>query len=429
MKQKSFKMMEWCKDLFPICRSITGPGIKKTLTYFEKINKDFKRIKFKTGSKIFDWKVPYEWHIHDAYLLHLKSKKKYANFKKNNLHLVNFSEKIDKILTLEQLKKKIHTNKKLENAIPYVTSYYKKTWGFCMEEKEFKKLPEGKYRAYIDSDFKKGHLELSHALIKGSSKKEIFFSSYVCHPSMANNELSGPVVLNALLSYIKKNYKKTKFSYRFVLLPETIGSIAYLSKFRNKLKKNVFAGYVLSCLGDKGKFSLVKGPNQSCRSSKFLLNVLKNKKFNLYNFLERGSDERQYCSPGINLPVSLFCRSKFHYYKEYHSSLDNLNLITQKNLQQSLNILIKLVNFFENNKFPENKIKCEAKLSKRGLYPALSKFDSHNPLSERLKLRTNFLAYANGERTTNEISELIKVKLKKVEAEQKTLLKNKLIRI
>ena len=185
---------------------------------------------------------------------------------------------------------------------------------------------------------------------------------------MANNELSGPVVLNALLSYIKKNYKKTKFSYRFVLLPETIGSIAYLSKFGDELKRNVFAGYVLSCLGDKGKFSLVKGPNQNCRSSKFLLNILKNKKFNLYKFLERGSDERQYCSPGINLPVSLFCRSKFHYYKEYHSSLDNLNLINQKNLQQSLDVLIKLINFFEKNNFPENKIMCEAKLSKRGLY-------------------------------------------------------------
>ena len=430
MKQKNnFPMYQWCKDLFPICRSITGPGIKETLRYFEKINKEFKRVKFKTGTKIFDWTVPSEWHIQDGYIIHLSSGKKFANFKKNNLHIVNFSEKINKILPLDILKNKIHTNKKLSKAIPYVTSYYKKTWGFCMKENEFKKLPKGNYKAVIKSKFKKGHLELSHALIKGSSKKEIFFSSYVCHPSMANNELSGPVVLNALLSYIKKNYKKTKFSYRFVLLPETIGSIAYLSKFGDELKRNVFAGYVLSCLGDKGKFSLVKGPNQNCRSSKFLLNILKNKKFNLYNFLERGSDERQYCSPGINLPVSLFCRSKFHYYKEYHSSLDNLNLINQKNLQQSLGVLIKLINFFEKNNFPENKIMCEAKLSKRGLYPALSKFDSHNPLSERLKLRTNFLAYANGERTTSEISVLIKVKLKKVEAEQKTLLKNKLIRI
>ena len=211
------------------------------------------------------------------------------------------------------------------------------------------------------------------------------------------------------------------------MLPETIGSIAYLSKFGDELKRNVFAGYVLSCLGDKGKFSLVKGPNQNCRSSKFLLNILKNKKFNLYNFLERGSDERQYCSPGINLPVSLFCRSKFHYYKEYHSSLDNLNLINQKNLQQSLDVLIKLINFFEKNNFPENKIMCEAKLSKRGLYPALSKFDSHNPLSERLKLRTNFLAYANGERTTLEISKIIKVDMRKVKKEEQILLKNKLI--
>jgi len=426
--KKKFPMYKWCKELYPICRSITGPGIRKSLSFFEKINPEFKRIKFKTGRKVFDWKVPMEWHVKDAYIEH-ESGLRFSEFKKNNLHLVNFSYKINKILSLEQLKKKIYTNTTLKNAIPYVTSYYKKTWGFCMSYLQYKKLPKGKYKVYISSEHKKGYLDLSHAKLNGYSKKEIFFSSYLCHPSMANNELSGPVVLNALLSYIKDNFKKTKFTYRFVLLPETIGSISYLSKYHKFLKKNLFAGYVLSCLGDKGKFTLVNGPNESCKSSKFLREVLKNKKFNTYNFLERGSDERQYCSPNINLPVTLFCRSKFSDYKEYHSSLDNLNLISQKNLQQSLNILIDLVNFFEKNTFPENKIYCEAKLSKRGLYPTLSKFDSKNTLSSKLKLRTNFLAFANGERTTKEIANIINQSYNDVKREEKLLFKKKIIQI
>ena len=426
--KKKFPMYKWCEDLFPICRSITGPGIKKTLNYFEKINPDFKRIKFKSRSQVFDWKIPDEWHIDDAYIQH-ESGIKFAEFKKNNLHLVNYSMSVDKILTLNQLKKKIYTNKNLKNAIPYVTSYYKKSWGFCMKYSEYTKLPKGNYKVYVSSKFKKGNLDLSHALIKGETKKEIFFSSYVCHPSMANNELSGPVVLNALLSYIKKNFKKTKFSYRFVLLPETIGSIAYLSKYKKMLQNNVFAGYVLSCLGDDGNFSIVNGPNETCKSSRFLKKILEKYDFKNYNFLERGSDERQYCSPNINLPVTLFCRSKFDRYKEYHSSLDNLNLISQKNLQGSLDILIKLIHFFENSTFPKNKAICEPRLSKRGLYPTISKFDSKNVLPKKLQLRTNFLAYANGEMTSLEIANKINQKFEDVKKEEKILINKKIVEI
>ena len=197
-------MMKWAKELFPLCRSLTGKGTQLTLRYFKKLNPNFKIIKFKSGKNVYDWKIPLEWNISDAYLKHEKGKK-FAEFKKNNLHVVNYSFPIKKRLNKKDLVKNIHTLKKQPDAIPYITSYYKKIWGFCMSENEFKKLPSGNYDVLIDSNFKKGAMELMHAKLKGQSKKEIFFSSYVCHPSMANNELSGPVVLNALLLYLKKN--------------------------------------------------------------------------------------------------------------------------------------------------------------------------------------------------------------------------------
>ena len=245
-----FPMIKWAKDLFPICRSITGDGTRKTLSYFKKLNSEFKRLKFKTGQKVFDWVIPKEWNIKDAYIEH-ESGKKFAEFKKCNLHIVGYSKRVNKTMPRNKLLSQIYTQKDQPDSIPYVTSYYKETWGFCLSENQKKKLPYGNYKVIIDSELKKGNLELSHAIFKGKSKKEIFFSSYVCHPSMANNELSGPVLLNAIMLYIKTSYPKSKYTYRFVLLPETIGSIAYLSKFMKVMKSNTLCGFSLSCVGDE----------------------------------------------------------------------------------------------------------------------------------------------------------------------------------
>ncbi len=235
-------MIKWAKDLFPLCRSITGEGVKKTLEYFIKLNPEFRIINFKSNLNVFDWKIPQVWNIKDAYIEH-ESGKKYAQFSKLNLHVVGYSMPINKIISKKDLLKHIYTQKDQPNSVPYVTSYYKKRWGFCLSENEKRKLPKGKYRVFIDSNFKNGNLKAAHAVIKGSSKKEIFFSSYICHPSMANNELSGPVLLNAIMKYVKK--KKRNFTYRFVLLPETIGSIAYLSKYKNIMKKNIICGFMI----------------------------------------------------------------------------------------------------------------------------------------------------------------------------------------
>jgi aminopeptidase-like protein len=423
----SYPMYNWCKDLFPICRSITGNGIKKTLLYFEKINPVLKRLKFKSGSKVFDWTVPHEWNIEDAYIKDCFGNK-HADFKKNNLHVVNFSESVSKKINKKKLLKKIYTVKENKAAIPYVTSYYKKQWGFCMSENQKKKLPNGNFNVVIKSKFKKGFLDLDHAIIKGKNKKEIFFSSYVCHPSMANNELSGPVVLNALLKYINDNYKKTNLTYRFVLIPETIGSISYLSKFKNIMKKNILMGFNLSCLGDAKAYSIIKGPNENCLSFQALHSLLKNKKnLKIFDFLERGSDERQYCAPGIDLPISGFCRSKYNNYPEYHTHLDDLKVISQKNLEDSLKILIDLVDCCELALFPKAKILCEPMLSKRKLYPSISKFDTNNPLPKMLNLRKNLLAYSNGKRNIFEISKILNINILDIFKEYKILKKNKLI--
>ncbi len=422
LMKDNLSMYSWMKELFPICRSITGKGIKISLKYFEDINPELKRIKFKTGKKVFDWIIPKEWNIKDAYIKH-ESGKKFAKFKDSNLNIVNYSKPINRKITKKELLKKIYSLKKQPTATPYVTSYYNKDWGFCMSEKNKKKLPNGKYQVFIDSEFKNGTLDLSHALLKGKSKKEIFFSSYLCHPSMANNELSGPVILNKLIQFIRREFKKKTYTYRFVLLPETIGSISYLSKFKDTLKKNVICGYNLTCLGDKGNFSFIKSRNGNTIAEAALKASLKeSKKFKEYSYLLRASDERQYCSPGIDLPLCSFSRSLN--FKEYHTDKDNLKIVSQKNLEGSLEILKNIVIAFESGLYPKTKILCEPNMGKRGLYPLLSKKNNQN---DDLKLRMDIISYSDGTKNIFEICNLLETPLSRVIKELKNLKKNKII--
>ena len=420
--QKKLSMYAWMKDLFPYCRSITGKGIRDSLKYFEEINPEFKRIKFKTGQKVFDWIIPKEWNIRDAYIKH-ESGKAFAKFKDCNLNVVGYSKPINHKIPKKELLKKIYTLKNQPDSIPYVTSYYNEDWGFCMSENEKKKLPNGTFKVFIDSELKKGTLELSHALIKGKKKKEIFFSSYLCHPSMANNELSGPVVLNKLMQFVKENFKKTNFSYRFVLLPETIGSISYLSKFKNYLKKNVICGYNLTCLGDNGNFSFIKSRKGNTIADIALKASLReSKKFKEYSYLFRASDERQYCSPGIDLPMCSFSRSL--HFKEYHTNKDNLKIVSQKKLEESLEILKNIVVALELGLYPRTRILCEPNMGRRGLYPLISK---KNNQTKDLKLRMDIISYSDGLRNIFEICNLLKTPLSKVIKELKNLKMNKII--
>lgn len=420
-------MYKWLKDLFYFNRSLTGEGNRETLRYFSKINPVFKILKFRSGLKVFDWKIPYEWSVKKAYIKNIKNGKIYANFKKNNLHLVGYSIPKKIKISFNQLKKKIYVEKKNPTAIPYVTSYYKKDWGFCLPYNELKKMNNGTYEVNIDTEFKKGHLEVAHALLNGKSKKEIMFTSYICHPSMANNELSGPVLLNYILKYLRFNFKNHYYTYRFVLGPETIGSIAYLSKYKNYLKKNLLAGYVLTCVGDEKKYSQTKSPNENNLADVSLRASLAGKKnVCIYSYLERGSDERQYCSPKINLPFTTFSRSKFGTYPEYHTSKDDLNLVTEKGLTGSFEVIKDIINSFEIGAVPYNTKYCEPHLSKYNLYPTISSKDNYknNDVQEIL----NLLSYSNGKLNIFEISSKINLKLNKLLKLLKMLKKLKLLK-
>ena len=398
-----FQMLKWAKDLFSICRSITGDGTRMTLSYFEKINPEFRRLKFKTGQKVFDWEIPKEWNIKDAYLEH-ESGERYAEFNKCNLHIVGYSKPINKKISKKELLNYIHTQKDQPDSIPYVTSYYKERWGFCLSENQKSKLPDGNYKVIIDSDLKNGNLELSDAIFKGKTKKEIFFSSYICHPSMANNELSGPVLLNAIMHYIKSNYPKSKFTYRFVLLPETIGSIAYLSKFMKVMKSNMICGFNLTCVGDERAYSYVgsrKGNTLADDAIEAALFGLSNVK--KYSYLDRGSDERQYCAPGIDLPVCQFSRSRDKY-PEYHTHKDNFNVVTQKGLEGSFNVVKKIIDAIELELYPKTTMFGEPNLGKRGLYSTLSQKGKY----DNTRLRMNLIAQSDGMTNIFKIAKLLK---------------------
>jgi aminopeptidase-like protein len=403
------KIYDFAIHLQKFPRSLTGKGNLQTLSLIKKILKKIKIIKVPSGYNAYDWKVPEEWDFKEAYI---KNKKgiKILDVEKNFLHLVNYSTPIKKRISINELKKHIYTIPERPNAIPYVTSYYKKDWGFCMSQSQKKKLKDEVYDVYIDSKFKKGKMVIGEFYLKGKSKKEIFLSTYICHPYMANNEISGPTILTFLLNYFRN--KKNYFSIRAVFLPETIGSIVYLSKNLKKLKKNVIAGFNLSCLGDERSYSYLpsrEGNTLSDRVSKSVLKWL-DKNYKKYTWLERGSDERQYCSPGIDLPIASVSRSKFGEYPEYHTSDDNFKkVVTSKGLLQSYEMYIKLVEAIQNNYYPKSKFLCEPKLSKYKLYDPTRKIPSSK---QRFKSTItdpiiNILTYADGKNSLLDISDKI----------------------
>lgn len=417
------------KDLFPIYRCLIGPGVVETLKYIKKIHKKLKIKNIKSGSKVFDWKVPQEWHVKTAYIANLKGKK-LIDLNKNNLHLVGYSTPQNKTISLRELEKHLHSLPLQPNAIPYVTSYYKKNWGFCLTYKQKTKLKDKKYKIFIDSSFKKGFLKYGEIYIKGSSNKEILFSTYICHPSMANNEISGPSIAIKLAEYLKK--KKLRYSYRIIFIPETIGSIAYISKNFIKMKKNIIAGFNLTCLGDKGNFSLIPTRDGNTLSDKIVKEVFQRKKYKYkkYSWLDRGSDERQFCSPGVDLPIVTITRSKFGTYKEYHTSLDDMNFIRQKYLKKSYNLFVNIIISLERKKFFKSTVMCEPQLSKRNLYPSLSIKHKKNKYSNKEwdKL-LDIISYCDGKNDVNEISKKCSIKINQCINLIDKLRKNKLIRL
>ncbi|MEQ8247503.1 MAG: DUF4910 domain-containing protein [Alphaproteobacteria bacterium] len=377
--------------LFPYCRSLTGSGVRQTLSAIRALLPELDIHEVPSGSKAFDWTVPEEWTIRSAWL-ESPDGTRVVDFEDSNLSVVSYSEPIDAIIPLAELQPHLHSLPQLPDAVPYVTSYYKRSWGFCMPDRIRRGLPEGDYRAFIDSSLKPGSLSYGEFYLPGERPEEVLISTYVCHPSMANNELSGPAVATYLARWLAT--EKRKFSYRFVFVPETIGTLVYLSRNLDALKARMVAGFVLTCIGDEGDYSYLSSRAEGTLADRVARHVLRHHtdQPKTYSYLERGSDERQYGFPGIDLPVCSLMRTKYGEYLEYHTSLDDLSFVTPAGLSGGYHLARQCVEYIEANELYVATTLGEPQLSRYGLYPTTG----GRKASDEARLTLNVLAYADG---------------------------------
>lgn len=413
------KMYGWMEELFPLNRSITGPGTRKTLAYIGERLPNLQVKEIPSGTDVFDWTVPDEWHIRDAYIAD-ESGHRVVDWQEHNLHVVGYSEPIDQWMSLTELDEHLHSLPDQPEAIPYVTSYYERRWGFCLRHQTREQLEPGEYRVVIDSELKPGVLNYGELVLPGQSDQEVFLSTYVCHPSMANNELSGPVVATALAQWLD-SLQDRYYTYRIVFVPETIGSLAYLSRNVGHLKEHVVAGFNLTCLGDERCFSYLPSRTGESLSDRVARHVLRHLSSNveMYSFLDRGSDERQYCAPGIDLPMASIMRSKYGEYPEYHTSRDDLSLVTPQGLEGGYTALRRALEVLEANYDLRTTVLGEPNLGKRGLYPTLSTKEEAEDAGTLLDV----LAYSDG-RSLLEVAEAIEKPAWRIRDVAKTLVES-----
>ena len=400
------EIYNFASELWPINRSITGEGTRKTLKKIKEHLPDLKIHNIPSGTKAFDWIVPKEWNVIEAFII-TPSGKKICDFNVNNLHLLGYSIPFKGDITLEELKEHLYTLPDQRDAIPYVTSYYEERWGFCISFNQYELLEDGIYKVVIDSELVEGCLNYGELIIPGKSNKEVFLSTYICHPSMANNELSGPTVLTFLGKWLSKLIN-LRFTYRIIFIPETIGSIVYLSLNYKEMKDKVFVGFNLSCIGDERTYSYIPSRIGNTYSDQIAKHILKwtDGNYKSYTWLDRGSDERQYCSPGIDLPIASILRTKFGEFPEYHTSLDKLGkVVTPNGLNGGYWVVRKSLELIERNKKYKVKALCEPKMSKYNLYPTLSTKERKT----EVKLMMNFISYCDGNSSLLEIADKLKI--------------------
>ncbi|MFV0482784.1 MAG: DUF4910 domain-containing protein [Bacteroidales bacterium] len=404
---------EYFDRLFPICRSLTGNGNRKTLEILSEIV-DLKITEIPSGTECFDWTIPPEWNIKEAWVKDSKGNK-IVDFASNNLHILGYSEPFHNKLSFDELKPHLYSLPEQPELIPYLTSYYKQRWGFCLSHNQLLSLDENEtYEVYIDSSLDhSGSMTIGEAIIKGESDEEVLFSTYICHPSLANNELSGPLVSAFIYKELKKR-KNLKYTYRFLFIPETIGSIYSLSVKGEYWKKKLKAGYVLTCIGDNGNFTYKRsrlGDTLADRAAEIILEQSEDD-YNLIDFFPSGSDERQYCSPGFNLPVGSLMRTMYSKYPEYHTSGDNKEFISFEAMEHSVNKYIDIIEAIEKNHVYINKFpNCEPQLGKRGLYPTLG---SQKDTEDFVNAMMWILNLADGNNDLISISKRSKIPLKKL---------------
>jgi aminopeptidase-like protein len=366
LSKTSEEMFDLIRRLYPICRSITGNGVRQTLKILQQ-HVPLTIQEVPTGTPVFDWTVPKEWNIQDAYIKNSNGEK-IVDFQTCNLHVLNYSVPINKKVSLAELRAHAFSSPEHPDWIPYRTSYYNENWGFCLTHKQLAALPDDEYEVVIDASLQNGHLTYGEYALKGQTEDEVLISTHVCHPSLVNDNLSGI----ALAVFLAKHLSQLplRYSYRFLFTPGTVGSITWLS-LNEAHAASIKHGLVLACLGDAGQFSYKKSRSGHAEIDRAVIQVLKDGggPYQVLDFSPYGYDERQFCSPGFNLPVGCFMRTPHGKFPEYHTSADNLGLIHSRYLAESLSKCLMIVQVLERNRTYFNlNPKCEPQLGKRGLY-------------------------------------------------------------
>ncbi|MGA8555099.1 MAG: DUF4910 domain-containing protein [Candidatus Acidiferrales bacterium] len=362
-------MMALVEELFPICRSITGNGVRQTLAILQQyIPIEISEVP--SGTPVFDWTVPPEWNIREAYVVGPDGTP-VIEFAANNLHVVQYSTPIDAVMPLDELRPHLHSLSDEPDWIPYRTSYYTESWGFCLTHRQLSSLADGLYRVVIDSDLTPGHLTYGELVIPGDTDDTVLFSAHICHPSLANDNLSGIAVATMLARYLQAF--RLRYTYRFLFIPGTIGSLTWLARNEGEVQQIVH-GLVLSCLGDAGGMTYKQSRRGNALIDRIVAHVLCHDEapHRIMPFVPYGYDERQYCSPGFDLPVGCLMRTPNGEYPEYHSSADNLSLLRPESLSHSLAMLQRIVAVIEGDAlYRSSNPKGEPQLGRRGLYAAM----------------------------------------------------------
>ena len=393
-------MHDLASELFPFPRSITGDGVRQTLAVIAKQLPRLKLHEVPTGTQAFDWQVPEEWNITGGQLT-APDGLRIADFEASNLHVVGYSEPVHASLSLQELQEHLHSDSELPDAVPYVTSYYKRTWGFCIRDDVRRSLPDGTYQVHIDSSLKVGSLTYGELVLPGATPAEVLLSTYICHPSLANNELSGPVVLTAVARWLQE--RDRRFTYRLVFIPESIGALLYSSLNLRELQKHVVAGINLTCIGDDGDYSFLASREGDSPIDRIGRRVVQRTPQPMeYSYIDRGSDERTYAAPGIDLPLISLMRTKYGKYREYHTSLDDLEFVTPSGLQGGLDLVRDTLRQLEESRYFLTTVRGEPQLGRRGLYHTMHA----KTVANEVLLRTHILAYSDGVHSTVDIAEM-----------------------
>lgn len=364
------RMYRLIEELYPICRSITGNGVRRTLDIIGRYV-PLQRTEVPSGTRVFDWTVPKEWNIRDAYLRD-PSGAKVVDFSRSNLHVVSYSQPVRARMSLAELRARLHTLPEHPEWIPYRTSYYNETWGFCLSERQRETLQDGEYEVVIDSTLADGHLSYGEYLLPGDTADEVLLSCHICHPSLCNDNLSGIALLTELARALQTRPRR-RYSYRFLFIPGTIGSITWLARNEAQVDR-IRHGLVVTCVGDGGRFTYKKSRRGNADIDRAALHVLATTTddHEVIEFYPYGYDERQYCSPGFNLPVGSLSRSTHARYVEYHTSADDLQLVQPPYLAESLEKYLAVIDVLElDGVYVNTQPKCEPQLGRRGLYRAI----------------------------------------------------------